>query len=82
MDKWFPHGIAARRTRLLEYLRTGRMLTAVDLAQWEDVSSRTIHRDITALRRTGHVILGAAGAGYVMRPQKVLWPAGTNEEGD
>jgi predicted DNA-binding transcriptional regulator YafY len=57
----------SRRTRLLELiqiLRDGRLHRAQDLAARFNVSTRTIYRDMEALKDTGLPILGTPGEGY------------------
>ena len=43
-------------------------LTANDIANWLEVTKRTIYRDIAALQALRVPIEGEAGVGYVMRP--------------
>lgn len=58
---------ADRLFQIVQYLRGGRLVTAGMLAQWLEVSERTIYRDIADLQSTGVPIDGAAGVGYIMR---------------
>lgn len=58
---------ADRLFQIVQYLRGGRLVTARALADWLEVSDRTIYRDIADLQSTGVPIDGEAGVGYVMR---------------
>ena len=58
---------ADRLFQIVQYLRGGRLVTAHALAEWLEVSDRTIYRDISDLQSTGVPIDGEAGVGYVMR---------------
>ena len=58
---------ADRLFQIVQYLRSGRLVTAAMLAEWLEVSERTIYRDIADLQSTGVPIDGAAGVGYIMR---------------
>lgn len=58
---------ADRLFQIVQYLRGGRLVTAAMLAEWLEVSERTIYRDIADLQSTGVPIDGEAGVGYVMR---------------
>jgi predicted DNA-binding transcriptional regulator YafY len=58
---------ADRLFQIVQHLRGGRLLTARALAEWLEVSDRTIYRDIADLQSTGVPIDGEAGIGYVMR---------------
>lgn len=55
-----------RRRRILRLLQTG-MITSAELAKSLRVTPRTIYREIDALRRDGHRILGEAGVGYLLK---------------
>lgn len=57
---------ADRLFQIVQYLRGGRLVTADQLAEKLEVSSRTIYRDIADLQSTGVPIDGEAGVGYVM----------------
>jgi len=57
---------AHRRERMLHLLESG-LVTAETLARDLDVTQRTVYREISFLRDEGHRILGAAGAGYMLR---------------
>jgi len=58
---------ADRLFQIVQYLRGGRLVTAANLAEWLEVSERTIYRDITDLQSSGVPIEGEAGVGYLMR---------------
>lgn len=58
---------ADRLFRIVQYLRGGRLVTAARLAEWLEVSERTIYRDIVDLKASGVPIDGEAGVGYIMR---------------
>lgn len=58
---------ADRLFQIVQYLRGGRLVRARQLAEWLEVSERTIYRDIADLQATGVPIDGEAGVGYVMR---------------
>lgn len=58
---------ADRLFQIVQFLRSGRLLTAAKLAERLEVSERTIYRDIADLQSTGVPIDGAAGIGYIMR---------------
>lgn len=60
----------SRSDRLFRLMQALRMLpapvTSARLAEETGVSRRTLYRDIDALRASGAIIDGAAGAGYVL----------------
>ena len=58
---------ADRLFQIVQKLRRGKLTTARDLAQWLEVSERTIYRDIADLMKSGLPIDGEAGLGYLMR---------------
>lgn len=58
---------ADRLFQIVQYLRGGRLVTAAMLAEWLEVSERTIYRDIADLQASGVPIDGEAGVGYLMR---------------
>ncbi|MBO0345184.1 helix-turn-helix transcriptional regulator [Roseibium limicola] len=58
---------ADRLFQIVQYLRGGRLVRARQLAEWLEVSERTIYRDIADLQATGVPIDGEAGVGYVLR---------------
>lgn len=55
---------ADRLFEIVQYLRGRRLTTAAQLAQWLEVSERTIYRDVADLIGTGVPIDGEAGVGY------------------
>jgi len=58
---------ADRLFQIVQYLRGGRLVRAAQLAEWLEVSERTIYRDIADLQASGVPIDGEAGVGYLMR---------------
>ena len=58
---------ADRLFRIVQFLRGRRLTTAQQLAQWLQVSERTVYRDIRDLSLTGTPIEGEAGVGYRLR---------------
>jgi predicted DNA-binding transcriptional regulator YafY len=64
---------ADRLFRIVQFLRSRRLTTAVWLAEHLEVSTRTIYRDIADLSLSGVPIEGEAGVGYVLR-QKIDLP--------
>ena len=58
---------ADRLFQILQYLRGGRLVTAAQLADRLEVTTRTIYRDIAHLIGSGVPIEGEAGVGYLMR---------------
>lgn len=58
---------ADRLFQIVQYLRGGRLLTAAQLADRLEVTTRTIYRDIADLIGSGVPIDGEAGVGYLMR---------------
>ena len=58
---------ADRLFQIVQYLRSGRLVTAATLADRLEVSERTIYRDIADLQSTGVPIDGEAGVGYLLR---------------
>lgn len=67
-----------RATRLMRLLQVLRRLpapvTAARLAQETEVSTRTLYRDIEALRAGGALIAGEAGLGYTLTEDPALPP--------
>ena len=55
---------ADRLYRLVDHLRGRRCVTAAQLAQWLEVSERTVYRDVRDLITNGVPIEGEAGVGY------------------
>ena len=58
---------ADRLFAIVQYLRGRRLTTAAQLAQWLEVSERTIYRDVADLAASGVPIDGEAGVGYRIR---------------
>jgi len=65
---------ADRLFQIVQYLRGRRLTTAAQLADWLEISQRTVYRDIQDLERTGVPIEGEAGVGYRLRPEFDLPP--------
>jgi predicted DNA-binding transcriptional regulator YafY len=65
---------AERLFEIVQYLRGRRLTTAAQLAQWLEVSERTVYRDIASLASSGVPIDGEAGVGYRIRPDVDLPP--------
>ncbi|WP_417480765.1 helix-turn-helix transcriptional regulator [Maricaulis maris] len=65
---------ADRLFQIVQYLRGGRLVRAAQLAEWLEVSGRTIYRDIADLQSSGVPIDGEAGVGYLMRDGNDLPP--------
>lgn len=59
---------ADRLFQIAQYLRGRRLTTAAQLADWLEVTPRTIYRDVRDLLLSGVPIEGEAGVGYRMRP--------------
>src|SRR4029077_20303246 len=55
---------ADRLFEIVQYLRGRRLTTAAQLAQWLEVSERTIYRDVADLAASGVPVDGEAGVGY------------------
>lgn len=58
---------ADRLFQIVQYLRSRRLTTALQLAQWLEVSERTVYRDIRDLGLSGVPVDGEAGVGYRLR---------------
>lgn len=58
---------ADRLFQIVQYLRSRRLTTAAQLAQWLEISERTVYRDIRDLECSGVPVEGEAGAGYRLR---------------
>src|SRR5450631_727824 len=58
---------ADRLFRIVQLLRSGRLVTARNLAQKLEVSPRTIYRDVQDLQLSGVPVEGEAGVGYTLR---------------
>jgi predicted DNA-binding transcriptional regulator YafY len=65
---------ADRLFEIVHHLRGRRLTTATQLAQWLEVSDRTIYRDIADLLACGIPIDGEAGVGYRLHPDFDLPP--------
>lgn len=65
---------ADRLFELVHLLRGRRLTTAAQLAEWLEVSERTIYRDVADLLASGVPIDGEAGVGYRLRPEFDLPP--------
>jgi predicted DNA-binding transcriptional regulator YafY len=65
---------ADRLFEIVHHLRGRRLTTAAQLAQWLEVSERTIYRDIADLQTSGIPINGEAGVGYRLHPDFDLPP--------
>jgi len=65
---------ADRLFQIVQYLRGRRLTTAAQLAEWLQVSQRTVYRDIQDLERSGVPIEGETGVGYRLRPEFDLPP--------
>jgi predicted DNA-binding transcriptional regulator YafY len=59
--------LADRLFRIVQLLRSGRLITAQKLAVKLEVSSRTVYRDVRDLQLSGMPIEGEAGVGYTLR---------------
>lgn len=59
---------AERLFRLVNELRARGVCRAEDLAQFFEISVRTVYRDIAHLQGSGLPIEGEAGVGYLLRP--------------
>ena len=55
---------ADRLFQIVQYLRGRRLTTAAQLAQWLQVSERTVYRDVRDLSLSGVPVEGEAGVGY------------------
>ncbi len=65
---------ADRLFRIVQLLRSGRLLTATRLAAKLEVSPRTVYRDVRDLQLAGTPIEGEAGVGYTLRRDLDLPP--------
>jgi predicted DNA-binding transcriptional regulator YafY len=65
---------ADRLFEIVHHLRGRRLTTAAQLAEWLEVSDRTIYRDIADLLASGIPIDGEAGVGYRLHPDFDLPP--------
>jgi predicted DNA-binding transcriptional regulator YafY len=55
---------ADRLFQIVQHLRGRRLTTAAQLAQWLQVSERTVYRDVRDLSLSGVPVEGEAGVGY------------------
>lgn len=58
-----------RRDRMIEFMGC-RFTTSTELAATFNVDTRTVYRDIAALKAAGHDIRGEAGVGYLLNQRK------------
>lgn len=65
---------ADRLFELVQRIRGRRLATAAQLAEWLQVSPRTVYRDVADLQARGVPIEGEAGVGYRLRPGYTLPP--------
>lgn len=65
---------ADRLFEIVHHLRGRRLTTAAQLAQWLEVSERTVYRDIADLVASGIPIDGEVGVGYRLHPDFNLPP--------
>jgi predicted DNA-binding transcriptional regulator YafY len=65
---------ADRLFEIVHHLRGRKLTTAAQLAEWLEVSERTIYRDIADLQGSGIPIDGEAGVGYRLHPDFDLPP--------
>jgi predicted DNA-binding transcriptional regulator YafY len=65
---------ADRLFRIAELLRGRRLTTAQQLAEWLEVSPRTVYRDVRDLQLSGVPIEGEAGIGYRLARSASLPP--------
>jgi predicted DNA-binding transcriptional regulator YafY len=73
-------GRSERLFRITELLAQRRVLRACDLAGILKVSERTIYRDMHTLVRQGVPIIGEAGAGYMLRGQRLGRPLALSDD--
>lgn len=65
---------ADRLFQIVQFLQGRRLTTAAQLAEWLQVSERTIYRDVQDLSASGVPIEGEAGVGYRLRKEFHLPP--------
>jgi predicted DNA-binding transcriptional regulator YafY len=65
---------ADRLFEIVHFLQGRRLTTAAQLAEWLEVSERTVYRDIADLLASGVPIDGEAGVGYRLHPHFELPP--------
>lgn len=71
---------ADRLFQIVHYLQGRRLTTAAQLADWLNVSERTIYRDIQVLSLSGVPIEGETGIGYRLRKEFHLPPIMFSQE--
>ncbi|QYJ87376.1 YafY family transcriptional regulator [Shewanella mesophila] len=71
---------ADRLFQIVQLLRGRRLMTAQQLADRLEVSTRTVYRDIQDLCLSGIPIEGEAGVGYLLRHEVSVPPLMFNEE--
>lgn len=71
---------ADRLFDIVQILRRGSLVRAMDLADTLEVSKRTVYRDIAALIGSGVPIEGEAGVGYILRDGYDLPPLMFDED--
>ncbi len=65
---------ADRLFRVVQMLRSGRVLTGAQMALRLEISMRTLYRDIADLQASGVLIEGEPGVGYTLRRDMDLPP--------
>jgi predicted DNA-binding transcriptional regulator YafY len=65
---------ADRLFEIVQYLRGRRLTTARQLAEWLEISERTVYRDVADLLASGVPIEGEAGVGYRLNASYDLPP--------
>lgn len=65
---------ADRLFRVVQMLRSGRVLTGAQLAERLEISKRTLYRDVADLQASGVLIEGEPGVGYTLRRDMDLPP--------
>jgi predicted DNA-binding transcriptional regulator YafY len=65
---------ADRLFEIVHHLRGRKLTTAAQLAEWLEVSERTVYRDVADLLASGIPIDGEAGVGYRLHPDFDLPP--------
>lgn len=69
-----------RLFEIIQILRDGRLHTARSLAEWLEVSPRTIWRDMASLQASGLPVDGERGVGYILRETVNLPPLTLTQE--
>lgn len=65
---------ADRLFRIVQMLRSGRLMTGAQLAARLEISTRTLYRDIVDLQSSGVLIEGETGVGYTLRREMDMPP--------